>query len=387
MKKSKKPDYTKARKVADLVFDKITDHKYPVNTLKIIYQLKNIKISTYEDFAIKSNCNVKSLRECSPDAFTVCKAFTHENKYVILYNSEVNTVGRIRFSIAHELGHIFLGHFNEEGSLLKRGGLPENTYKKYEVEANTFANELLIPPCLLNEKYKAEDIYQKFDVSKQAAEVALEIKKEHSFLKPSYILCSDLKNNVPIFRKKRLFQKIVPREENTVRNFKSLIISYKDPSIYVCKNCLNTEKSYYSNLIYCPACGSRKLIIISKKYYYIFHELIEEKIMKYPGLKVNTDGRLEENCPICENEDIKGDFCSICGTYLVNVCSGDHKVGENQYLEKKPCIGALDGSDRFCPYCGALSTFFENGLLEDWDTAKNKIQNLEVADPFSSSNL
>ena len=366
-----KPRFSYARKVADKIFKDFTDHKYPVNTLKIIKENKNIKIVSYEYYSKKTKKSIDEIEDFSKDSYTYCQEKDNTLRFLIIYNSKIYSIARIRFSVAHELGHIFLNHFSSNCS-----NLSEKEYSVYEAEANTFANELLIPPSLLNESASADEIYKHFDVSKQAAQVSLEIKAKHPFIKMSETLYSALKESKPIFRRPSVINNIVPREKSTIKSLNELIISYKDPTIYFCENCFNTEKCVFTRLNYCPICGERKLKIIERNQYYSFHELLEEKIMIYPGFSVNQYGRLVGPCPICGNQEIKGSFCNICGTFLVNKCSGWHKSGSPNILNfDKSCEIVLDGNDRYCPQCGAESTFLYNGILQEWNSFNQQINN------------
>lgn len=73
-------------------------------------------------------------------------------------------LARIRFTIAHELGHIVLKHF---------GMYEDSTYiinKKHEYEANIFADELLMPTLpILNKKMTVDEVCNTYLVSKSAA--------------------------------------------------------------------------------------------------------------------------------------------------------------------------------------------------------------------------
>lgn len=62
---------------------------------------------------------------------------------IIFYNSRCS-IGRQRFTIAHELGHLLLGH---QGDLLNREPSPMDN--PIEREANAFAARLLAPSCVL----------------------------------------------------------------------------------------------------------------------------------------------------------------------------------------------------------------------------------------------
>ena len=63
-----------------------------------------------------------------------------------IFVSEDCTPERQRFTIAHELGHILLGHVGE-GNLVNRE--PDPTDHPMEREANVFASRLLAPACVL----------------------------------------------------------------------------------------------------------------------------------------------------------------------------------------------------------------------------------------------
>lgn len=65
--------------------------------------------------------------------------------YKIVYN-EKSYLDRIRFTIAHEIGHIVLNHLIEfKQTRLSRGGLTKQEYWVLEREADIFATNLLMP--------------------------------------------------------------------------------------------------------------------------------------------------------------------------------------------------------------------------------------------------
>lgn len=69
------------------------------------------------------------------------------NRWVIFYDDKIKSVGRKRFTIAHELGHIILGHplINERYARTFDINKPI-----IEKEADTFATRLLTPACVLH---------------------------------------------------------------------------------------------------------------------------------------------------------------------------------------------------------------------------------------------
>ena len=91
-----------------------------------------------------------------------------DSKWYIVFDDNMSSE-RARFTIAHELGHIFLGHI----SLLNRSD-SENEYKEKpeeETQADMFAARLLAPACVLwgLHLHSANDISQICNISYQAA--------------------------------------------------------------------------------------------------------------------------------------------------------------------------------------------------------------------------
>lgn len=94
-----------------------------------------------------------------------------ENRYIIFYNDDSCIIDeRKKFSLGHEFGHYTLNHnLNDEVN-----------YDLYEVEANFFAAQLLMPEQLIIElrrrgmQITKEKLQKWFGVSKQAAEKRME---------------------------------------------------------------------------------------------------------------------------------------------------------------------------------------------------------------------
>lgn len=91
--------------------------------------------------------------------------------YKIIYNPFIKSRERKRFTIAHEIGHIVLGHFRNDKLILSRGALSDEEYDVIEKEADFFAAEMLMPIPVVKKMglQKAEEIQEVFRVSKQAA--------------------------------------------------------------------------------------------------------------------------------------------------------------------------------------------------------------------------
>ena len=103
-----------------------------------------------------------------------------KDRYIIYYNDTHGNKGLEPFTIAHELGHYFLGHM-KYGRVF-RGGLGNKLYDDLEKEVNSFARNLLAPLPMLDtaanhDLYieKIESVKDLFAVSHDAAIARLEL--------------------------------------------------------------------------------------------------------------------------------------------------------------------------------------------------------------------
>lgn len=231
--------------------------------------------------------------------------------FLTVYIKNMNYPNRDYYTIAHELGHIILGHFIEfKNTSLERGGLTKDEYYVLEREAELFAAELLMPiPVLKKFRIKSSsNIVSLCNVSKSAASIRM-IEINH------YKITNKLK---PLF-------------EKTQKLFNNFI--YK-------KLCLKCNNGFISkNAHYCPICGHNRLIWGDANMIYSSIELNK----KYKATK----------CPVCKNEmtDCNGEYCQICGIHITNKCTNPS------------CNSYLSGEARFCPFCGSQSTFLANNFL------------------------
>lgn len=90
---------------------------------------------------------------------------------MIFYNDIDCTIGRQRFTVAHELGHVLLGH---TPSRHNREPSPADNPK--ETAANVFASRLLAPACVLwgCGVTNAEQVAKLSDISLPAAQFRME---------------------------------------------------------------------------------------------------------------------------------------------------------------------------------------------------------------------
>ena len=103
--------------------------------------------------------------------------------------------GRIRFTVAHELGHLVLGHV-APGQVTVINRDPTKTDSPLETAANQFAARLLAPACVLwgLGTYAAEEISELCHISVQAAKYRA--KRMEILYKRNKFLTSPLERDV-----------------------------------------------------------------------------------------------------------------------------------------------------------------------------------------------
>lgn len=126
--------------------------------------IKVLKICEYFEVEVLRNSDVQMLA----DGESGCCFIDRESKWTLVYDDTM-PLGRVRFTVAHELGHILLGHEIEAGF---------GHYRKIregkpivETQADEFAARLLAPACVLwaLDVTTAEDIAAICGISMQAA--------------------------------------------------------------------------------------------------------------------------------------------------------------------------------------------------------------------------
>ncbi len=157
-------DFGKAREAAINLLLKQRLYSVKIDVLSLKYK-KNIIFVTFENFCSNSMSTIDELY-CiggTKDAFTIVRGNASDTKYIVLYNDKIMSTGRQSFSLAHEIGHIFLAHDCDDDSS--------------EIEANCFAAELTAPRILVNELISKSDhkltpfeIANIFGISKKSAE-------------------------------------------------------------------------------------------------------------------------------------------------------------------------------------------------------------------------
>ena len=139
--------------------------KLPVSTAALCEHYGWVLADYQEGKAAIDLLGLSSLAERTDGFCAVTDHFTY-----IFYNSGL-PVGRQRFTVAHEIGHLVLGHVGRgRVTTINREPSPQDSQE--ETQANQFAARLLAPACVLHElgAVTPEAIQQACGLSRQAAE-------------------------------------------------------------------------------------------------------------------------------------------------------------------------------------------------------------------------
>ena len=318
------------------VLNKYGEPCVPVKIGNIIRNIPNIKLITYRSQIKKFNITYEEMIVDAETRDSYVVWDSTRNRYCIYYNDLDYTIvnsNRVRWNLAHELGHIVLEHHKLcKHHKLFRDGLSSSIYNYLEEEANYFAQLILVPHVVLF-AFKVSTVMQLKNLCRISNNAA-----EHRFR--AYL---DWKKNM---------QENVTYDKSLFRFYYNFI--YKKH----CKTCGASMIQRCGK--YCPICGTKTI-------------QWGDGNMKYTKLDTYETGKLKE-CPICHNEEtnIEGQYCQICGVQLVNYCSNDNC----SHCE------VLPSNARYCPVCGASSTFYTFNILKSWNY-RNDAQTLLPDDiPF-----
>lgn len=164
---TEKPDYCKATNAAyillEAMYDRFSYIEIFVDLFRIIAAMPHVVIYSYSEAIEKYHWDPEILFSPSDSGFTLVEKSQSQIKSIIFYNDH-DPRERIRFTIAHEIGHIVLGHLEKN--------------KNFENEANCFARNLLCPiyakDMLISDC--CEEYHDVFGVSLDMASVTLPLR-------------------------------------------------------------------------------------------------------------------------------------------------------------------------------------------------------------------
>ncbi|MGT2793271.1 ImmA/IrrE family metallo-endopeptidase [Streptococcus pasteurianus] len=337
---------------------KFSNGRLPIDLLHIIHQIDNLRLMKYTNFAKMHNLTLEEIYDILQSEDGALWYQTSTNSYILLYNDLVENKERIRFTIAHELGHYALRH-NEltDKTTLSRYSLSSEEYDRFEKEANFFAKHLLVPFPILGNYVQ---FFHKMDTD-----------FIHTVFNVSYSVANYVIKNLQTMQSFGLVKEGHVVEEK----FADYITTTQ--STRICKSC-HSKINRRSN--YCHICSTKQYEGLTTLEAYLENREKEKKRMRYTKYELDNSG-YPKKCPRCDNEELENsNYCNICGIYTLNVCVGDYNnnfdawgnpIPISQYLDNG-CKKILNGNSRYCPDCGGKSSYFFQGLLKNWDIEKKE---------------
>lgn len=166
-----RPDFEKCTRLATELLAKQNFNDTLISVRKLKYD-KSIHIDTIQNYCKITNtsldCFINSKTHILKEGCTII----YDGIYIVLYNEKYQSLEHLNWTLAHEIGHIYLDHKIDE--------------KIEEIEAHYFAAQLLMPEYTIfqmKNKYKNisnKDIYMLFNVSFPAAKKRLNTMNKKS---------------------------------------------------------------------------------------------------------------------------------------------------------------------------------------------------------------
>lgn len=164
-----------------LYHNQLASAAFPIEPRFIVNRLYKCRYISYARLAKESGKTINDII----DAFRSQDGCTHydlrNDRYLISINETGRSKARIRWTIAHELGHISAGHFVE---LANQGifEIPTDGYQFMEEEADYFAASLLAPLPAIKAAHieNPDEIRKLFGLSSIASNYRLSEYRLHS---------------------------------------------------------------------------------------------------------------------------------------------------------------------------------------------------------------
>lgn len=314
------PRYRLAEKAARRFLCMLAPESFPIDPLDIIERLPTVTCWAYTDASsLLGLADPLHLRQQHADARTL---YIREGEYYIIVYEDtlVRSHERVRFTLAHEIGHILLGHFTDFDStcLSRNGGLNEKAYRVLEQEADCFAGELLAPTAF----------FRHTDITRDQLRLLCGLSDAAANTRMLMIAAERQENDDTV--ESELYHALYPawsqKEKSIYQRLLTLppLIQKKYAGIIrICGSC--GAYIQLPDALYCPYCGKR-------------YQKNDATSGHLP-LTVTANAV----CPACRNEELGENdrYCRICGQPVRNRC----------LAENKP----LPAYCRYCPDCGSVT--------------------------------
>lgn len=199
-------------KANEILISSTVINTFPFSITDLVKEIGKNKIDccSFKRAAKYQYCGIQlQIQDFGSESAILQDLIIGKNKFSIIFYNQNHLNTRIRFSIAHELGHHILCHDknNHEG------------YGKMEIETNFFAAQLLMPEQIIWELIRRgitineNKLVELFNVSKEAAKKRIETlrKRDQRFM----TLEEKEQNDIILLKYKSFLDNIKPVYQNT----------------------------------------------------------------------------------------------------------------------------------------------------------------------------
>ena len=165
-----KPDFDRAQDTATALLLQQNLHSLHIDVRDFSLP-SNVIIDSIQNFC---KCTGQPLSDFKTQCFDEAYTVKYEGKNLILYDNSISYEPRKHWGIAHELGHIYLDHTNDD--------------RNYEIEAHFFAAQLVAPEIVLLNIAKRQghlfghELPEYFNISWEAAEKRIScLKRKYGY--------------------------------------------------------------------------------------------------------------------------------------------------------------------------------------------------------------
>ena len=141
------PDYDFTFNLAFLVIKHFNLCSFPIPLEQVVSNLPQIRLCPYSTFCKNRGLTSREAINYLGSNFGAIVRPPMCNQYILYYNDDY-TPGTVRYTIAHELGHYFLGHMRHLHN--KNRGHINHKNPYLDREADNFAMNLLAPAALID---------------------------------------------------------------------------------------------------------------------------------------------------------------------------------------------------------------------------------------------
>lgn len=157
--------YISAYRIAEKALLKAGVCAFPIDPVQLARR-NGVLVAGYEKFSAVSRTPMEELLAISADGFCVFR----QGSPIIVYNHQIDSVGRKRWTVLHELSHILLGHIDERHATVHERQKDVRRWMEQEADLLTRCLIAPAPVALVCGVADEKELRALFGLSGEAAE-------------------------------------------------------------------------------------------------------------------------------------------------------------------------------------------------------------------------